>query len=128
MSSGEIILEKDKVYKIIHKCLFGGEFKRNYIICSPKEDVHIKEGQSVTFDTHFTVCFSGFVIIHKLLHDNGTVDTSLPSSTTMHSSYDLAPLIDYDMQDMRKALAMLDGKYRYNRKLNQLIPIDDDNI
>lgn len=120
-----MVLEKDKIYKIIHKFHSNTGFLRNYIICSPKQDVIVEEG-TVTFETHFTICFNKRVITHKLLK-GGALDYTQSSSTSVNKSNILEELNNKDINEIRTAVGMLEGKYKYNRRLNRLIEIKNDN-
>ena len=113
-------LEKDKIYKIRHFTqMLHLEYSRQYIICSPKDDVVI-ESDYKTFETHFTICFSGRILTHGLSNANEDV-FSKPSSTSISKSDIIEKLNNNDYNEIRIALGMLDNNYRYNRRLNKLI-------
>lgn len=113
-----MILEKDKVYKIdSFNQGIERQYDRTYIICSPRDDVNTFGRR---FDTHFTVCFSGRIITHGLKQDED--DFTIPSGSSI-SRYDtIEELNNQDYNDIREAVGMLGGRYRYNRRLNKLIP------
>ena len=110
-------LEKDKIYKIRHfHQMLHPEYARQYIICSPKDDVVINsDSDCKTFETHFTICFSGRILTHEL------TDFSKPSSTSISKPDIIEKLNNNDYDEIRIALGMLDNNYRYNRRLNKLI-------
>jgi len=115
-----MFLEKDKVYKIIHSFQQSiRQYDRDYIICSPREDIEVTDG-SVNFDTHFTVCFNGKVTINRLIRGGG-VDLTHPSETSISTSDVITPLKNEDIEDVRKAIGMLGERYKYNRRINKLI-------
>ena len=120
-----MVLEKNKIYKIIHRFYGNTRFLRNYIICSPKQDVIVEEG-TVTFETHFTICFDKRIITHQLI-EHGALDYTQSSSTSVQKSSILEELNNKDINEIRIAVGMLEGKYKYNRKLNRLIEIKNDN-
>jgi hypothetical protein len=108
-------LEKDKVYKIKHDCN-GYDFSRDYIICSPVEDVDITNldlactmGGHIhkwkRFGCHFIVCFDGGL---EYKGTSGFIDDC-----------SFLPLNQKDFDEIRKAVKVIGAKY--NRKLNKLI-------
>ena len=113
-------LEKDKIYKIRHfRQMLQPEYARQYIICSPKDDVVI-DSDYKNFETHFTICFSGRILTHGL--SNGNKDVfSKPSTTSISKSDIIEKLNNNDYDEIRTALGMLGNNYRYNRRLNKLI-------
>jgi hypothetical protein len=113
-----MILEKDKVYKIDHfSQRVAREYDRTYIICSPTEDVDTYKG---SFETHFTICFSGRIITHGL--KEGDDDFTRPSGSSISREDTIEEITDHDYKEIREAIGMLGGRYRYNRRLNKLIP------
>ena len=106
------ILEKDKVYKIKHEV---SGFDRDYIICSPINDVDIVNLTTYTFGNrkkyrpfrcHFVVCFDGRINIDDAISAYSEDCAVLPLSTN-------------DLVDVRLAMEKLGEKY--NRKLNRVI-------
>lgn len=113
-----MILEKDKIYKIdSFNQRIERHYDRTYIICSPKDDVNTFGGR---FDTHFTVCFSGRILTHGLNVDGD--DFTIPSGSSISRDDTIEELNNQDYNDIRIAVGMLGGRYRYNRRLNKLIP------
>lgn len=109
-----MILEKDKVYKILHKDECSAPKKwRDYIICSPKVDVDTEKldlhamGMKYTqFHCNFVICF------------DGRIDTGECSSGFLENC-EIVPLRGEDIDEIRKAINILGIKY--NRKLNKLV-------
>jgi hypothetical protein len=109
------ILEKDKVYKIKHTV---SGFDRDYIICSPINDVDIVNMTTYAFSgkkyrqfrCHFVVCFNGSINIGN---DNDDVVSGYFEDCVV------LPLSTNDLVDVRLAIEKLGVKY--NRKLNRLI-------
>lgn len=117
------ILEKDKVYKIEHPDNRGEYidlYNRNYIISSPINDVMVEDDyfnkrplyHHINFQTHFTICLDGRIIINK----EGDY-----SASGINPNCRILELMPSDFKDIKKAIDALQGKYKYNRKLNQLI-------
>ena len=111
------ILEKDKVYKIKHEV---SGFDRDYIICSPIDDVDIvnlttyafgKRKKYRHFLCHFVVCFDGRINISN--NDNDDARSAYFDDCTV------LPLLTNDLEDVRLAMEKLGEKY--NRKLNRVI-------
>ena len=111
------ILEKDKVYKIKHEVR---GFDRDYIICSPINDVDIVNLTTYAFGSrkkyrqfrcHFVVCFDGRIIISN--------DNNDDSTSGYFEDCAVLPLSTNDLVDVRLAMEKLGGKY--NRKLNRVI-------
>ncbi len=112
-----MILEKDKIYKIdSFNQRIERQYDRTYIICSPKDDVNTFGRR---FDTHFTVCFSGRIITHGLKQDED--DFTIPSGSSISRDDTIEELNNQDYNDIRLAVGMLGGRYRYNRRLNKLM-------
>ena len=115
-----MILEKDKVYKVIHNDVFFR--RRAYIIFSPLKDIdlngEIKDIRPITFRTHFTVCFDESITTKNDVNAKGD---SEPSSTGMNKSCSIAKFTNADYDDIRRALVKLGNNYHYNRKLNKIV-------
>ena len=111
------ILEKDKVYKIKHEV---NGFDRDYIICSPIDDVDIVNLTTYTFGSrkkyrqfrcHFVVCFDGRINISN--------DNNDDAISGYFEDCAVLPLSTNDLEDIKKAMIKLGEKY--NRKLNRVI-------
>jgi len=110
------ILEKDKVYKIKHTV---SGFDRDYIICSPINDVDIVNMTTFSFSgkkyrqfrCHFVVCFDGRININN--------DNNDDAISGYFEDCAVLPLSTNDLVDVRLAMEKLGGKY--NRKLNRVI-------
>lgn len=115
-----MILEKDKVYKVIHTDVFFR--RRAYIIFSPLQDVDLKgeinDMKPTSFRTHFTVCFDGSIATKN---DTNSEGDSNPSSSGMYNSCILAKFTNADYDDIRRALVKLGDNHHYNRKLNKIV-------
>ena len=121
-----IVLEKDKVYKIEHpddRGDFLRLYDRNYIISSPINDVIVEDDyfsarkslyKHINFRTHFTICLDG-----SITTNNGNY-----SASGINPNCRILELMPSDLKDIKKAIDALQGKYKYNRKLNQLIVND----
>ena len=103
-------LEKDKVYKAIHLGVWGR--RRDYIIFSPLDDITFDGNHSITFKTHFTVCFDGGIM---------TKDDSDSAITGFDSGCKLVNFNNKDLADVRKAIGLLGNNHHYNRKLNKVV-------
>lgn len=102
--------EKDKVYKAIHIGVWGR--KRDYIIFSPLDDIMFGEQHSITFKTHFTVCFDGGIMTK---YDSDIAKTGFDSGCR------LGKLNNKDYDDIKRAMRLLGNNHHYNRKLNKVI-------
>ena len=128
-----MILEKNKVYKIRHQLSSGENYKRNYLIFAPREDVILGDdyfyGDTLTqwtydrstkcFFTIFTCCFDGDILTMK----DGAPPISCGAGIDRLCKF--LPLTEYDYKDVRKALDKLGGKYLFNRKTNKLMTKND---
>ena len=114
-----IVLEKDKVYKIEHPECSGDflPYDRNYIIFSPLNDIIVEDDyfsgkpslfKHINFRTHFTICLDGNIITEV-------------GSSGIQTHCRILQLLPSDLKDIKRAINALKGKYKYNRKLNQLI-------
>jgi len=110
-------LEKDRVYKIKHTV---NGFYRDYIICSPINDVDIVNLTTYAFGNrkkyrqfrcHFVVCFDGRINISN--------DNNDDAISAYFEDCVVLPLSTNDLVDVRLAMEKLGGKY--NRKLNRVI-------
>lgn len=114
-----MILEKDKVYKIDHfNQRVARQYDRTYIICSPKDDVDTYKS---SFETHFTICFSGRILTHGLKEGDND-DFTRPSCSSISPEDTIEEITYHDYKEIREAVGMLGGRYRFNRRLNKLIP------
>lgn len=118
-----IVLERNKVYKVVHERVFFSDFfNRDYIIFSPKNMCIIEENsigkkhvphlkQVVKIKCLFSIDFCGEACMN--------LDTSI--FTDCH----FEPLNTNDINDIKKAIdtRVLNG-YKYNRKLNTLIELE----
>jgi hypothetical protein len=120
-------LEKDKIYKIKHHFFYYSG--RDYIICAFKEDIEIqddffeeynpkrREYFIGTYDTIFTCCFDGSIITKNIIEASNPYGSS---QTGISNFCKILPIDEKDYKDIRKAIVALNGKYKYNRKLNKL--------
>lgn len=112
-------LEKDKIYKILHdsSVFMPKHYSRDYIICSPLEDVDLEYlphkfilgGRFKNFGCNFLIDFMG-----ELICDN--------ISTAYWDSCKILPLNTKDLLEIKQAMKTM-GKI-YNRKLNKFIDND----
>ena len=118
-----ITLEENKIYKVVHSRKFFGEyFPRDYIICCPTRNYSIDDSKFVKISSYLKT-------LQKLecvftIDFNGTAQMYL--STTVFEDCHFEELDGKDILDIKKAFndGILKG-YKYNRKLNKLIAIDD---
>ena len=110
-------LKKGKVYKIKHVKTSNWEWDRDYILCSPINDVQITDSKiiHVSFCAYFVVGFSSSIEIKT--DENFT-------STTFFSDCTLGDITPSDYQDIRKVIdnynSLHNDKMLYNRKKNCL--------
>lgn len=114
-------LEKNKIYKCVHFTYHMAEcFHRDYIIFSPSKDKNFDETKMTRMPSVFLEALCSVECI--FLIDFCGVPYNC-GTTTVFTDCHFEPLTNEDLKDVRYAL---NGKFRYNRKLNTLIPIEND--
>lgn len=112
-----IVLEKDKVYKVVHeRKFFGGDFPRDYIIFSPKNEYIINESSIGNKDVPW---LSKVVQIKCLFTVDFCGEVAMGHTTTIFTDCHFEPLNSNDINDVKKVIdnGLVNG-YKYNRKLN----------
>ena len=129
------MLEKDKVYKIVDTKIENVGLYRNYIICSPKNDIHtenVKDSKQIyygiddsssryiihyiAFNCNFVICFSGRIIVSNDVKEKNI------KQCTAHFYEDSNVITEFsakDLEEIKKAVDKMGVKY--NRKLNNII-------
>lgn len=115
-------LEKNKVYKIKHVIKTNWGWDRDYILCSPANDVQINDGElgirffHFDFFTVFVVGFDGGI--------NVKTDKNTPATTFFWDCV-LEEITPSDYKDIRKVIDKYNishnDKMLYNRKKNCLV-------
>ena len=119
-----MVLEKYKIYKIHHNPeYFGQPFPRDYLLVCLSESYEIADDflgkkfppntplgdiKYIEINYLFIKCFDGNVIGEE-------------NSTNLYEDCWLSPLTDKDISDIKEIMEKMEGNYKYNRKLNQIV-------
>ena len=120
-----IVLEANKVYKAVHeRKFFGGDFPRDYIIFSLKDEYIIAESSIGKKDVPW---LSKVVQIECLFSVDFYGEAAMGHTTSIFTDCHFEALNANDINDVKKAIdgCAVNG-YKYNRKLNKLIQIKND--
>ena len=114
-----MIIRKNRVYKVYHHCNnFEKPFPRKYLLICPSNSLTIADDYLKGFDydssryplnCKFIVCFDGCILF----------DTK----TDIARRCSFEELNNNDFEDIKKAMDLSRGKYKYNRRKNEIVEV-----